>query len=275
VTTPAFWRKANRIVGSVLLAVVGLAALLGVFYTPFDPTDMDFTALLQPPSTTHWFGTDQYGRDLFSRVMWASALSLRTSFIAMATALLLGVSIGSASGYWAGAVDRVLTIINDSLMAFPVLLLALALTAVTGPTPAGVVIAIGLAYAPSVARVVRGIVLSVREREFVEASRVLGNSESYTLLRHILPNCVSPLTVLGTSLFASALLVESALSFLGVGVPAPAATWGGLLADSREFIGRASWLSLFPGLSICLTLLGVNLLGDALRDHLDPRMSKL
>jgi peptide/nickel transport system permease protein len=126
-----------------------------------------------------------------------------------------------------------------------------------------------------VARVVRGIVLSVREREFVEASRVLGNSESYTLLRHILPNCVSPLTVLGTSLFASALLVESALSFLGVGVPAPAATWGGLLADSREFIGRASWLSLFPGLSICLTLLGVNLLGDALRDHLDPRMSKL
>lgn len=271
----SFWRGSNRIIGGGLLAIVCAAALISLVYTPYDPTETDFAALLQPPSSSHWFGTDQYGRDLLSRVIWASAISMRTSFLAMCAALVVGILIGGVSGYWGGAIDRALTIINDALMAFPALLVALALTAVMGPSPTGVILALAVAFAPSVARIVRGVVLSIREREFVEASRVLGNSELYTLLRHVLPNCITPLTVIGTSVFAGALLVESALSFLGLGVPPPAATWGGLLADSREFVGRASWLSLFPGLSISITLLGVNLLGDALRDRLDPRMNNL
>jgi peptide/nickel transport system permease protein len=161
---------------------------------------------------------------------------------------------------------------NNALLAFPGLLLALGLLAVVGANKYGIILALGLAYTPSVTRIVRGTVLSLREKEFIESSRVLGNSELYTMFRHVLPNCVAPLTVLATSMFGWVVLAESALSFLGLGVPPPAPTWGNMLAAARPFMAQASYLSILPGLAIALALLGINLLGDAVRDRLDPRM---
>jgi peptide/nickel transport system permease protein len=165
--------------------------------------------------------------------------------------------------------------VNNALLAFPGILLALGLLAVLGANQYGIILALGIAYTPSMARVVRGATLSLREREFIEASKVMGNGELYTMARHILPNCIAPITVLATSMFGWAILSESALSFLGLGVPPPAPTWGNMLAAGRPFIQQAVWLGLFPGLCIALTLLGINLLGDALRDRLDPRMRGL
>jgi peptide/nickel transport system permease protein len=176
------------------------------------------------------------------------------------------------SGYSRGWFDRIVMSFNDALLAFPGILLALGLLAVLGANKYGIIVALGIAYSPSVARIVRGTVLSIREREFIAASRVIGNSEAYTMMRHVLPNCLAPLTVLTTSMFGWVLLAESSLSFLGLGVPPPAPTWGNMLASARPYIGQAVWLAVLPGLCISLTLLGINLLGDALRDRLDPRM---
>lgn len=215
------------------------------------------------------FGQGPFRKDRSAaRFRQQGSISLLTVILAVGAGTALGVFTGFVRGW----VDRVLMAFNDALLAFPGILLALGLLAVFGANKYGIIFALGIAYIPSVARVVRGTVLSLREREFVEASRVMGNSEAYTMWRHILPNCIAPLTVLATSLFGWVLLAESALSFLGLGVPPPAPTWGNMLAASRAFIAQAAWLGIFPGLCISLTLLGINLLGDAVRDRLDPRM---
>jgi peptide/nickel transport system permease protein len=266
-----FLGRPNAAAGSLLLALVALAALLGAVHTPFDPIELNAGDALEPPSLRHWFGTDQYGRDVFSRILIGAGVSLRVSLLTVACAVAAGVLVGALTGYLGGWLDRLAMVFVDALMAFPGLLLALAILTVLGPSPYGVVGALGLAFTPSVVRVVRGTVLSIREKEYVEASRVMGNGELFTVFRHVLPNCVSPLIVLATLLLGRTLLAESALSFLGLGVPPPAPTWGGMLADSRPFVATATWLSVFPGVAICLSLLGVNLLGDALRDELDPR----
>jgi len=185
-----------------------------------------------------------------------------------------GVLVGATSGFLRGWFDRFLMMINDALLAFPGILMALGLLAVFGANKNGIILALALAYMSSVIRVVRGTVLSLREREFVEASRVMGNSEIYTMVRHILPNCLAPVLAMATSMCGWAILAESSLSFLGLCVPPPAPTWGNMLAGSRNFIEQAVWLGIFPGLAISLSLLGINLLGDALRDRLDPRMRK-
>jgi peptide/nickel transport system permease protein len=187
-------------------------------------------------------------------------------------ALAIGVVLGTIGGYFRGWPDRVLMSVTDALLAFPGILLALGLLAVFGPNAAGLVCALGLAFSPSVARIVRGTVMSIRERDFVDASRLMGNSHLETIRRHVLPNSIAPLTVLATSMLGWALLAESALSFLGLGVAPPAPTWGNMLSASRAFLGQAPWLGVFPGLAITLTLLGINLLGDGLRDLIDPRM---
>ncbi len=262
----------NIVIGGAIIGTVAAAALLGVVWTPYDPLKINFVARLAAPEAAHLLGTDEFGRDVLSRLMAAAGTSVMISLTTVAAAGLAGTAVGLVSGYLRGWTDRILMAFNDSLLAFPAILLALGLLAVTGANVYGIIGALGLAYTPSVARIVRGTVLSLREREFVEASRVMGNSEVYTVLRHILPNCLAPLTVLATSMFGWVLLAESALSFLGLGVPPPAPTWGNMLAASRPFIGQAVWLGIFPGLCISLTLLGINLLGDALRDKLDPRM---
>jgi len=258
-------------IGVGLIGVAVFSVLAGFIYLPHDPLSLDLDHRLQSPSAGFWLGTDQYGRDLFSRLLAAGQLSIGVSAATVAVAVLLGTLIGAIAGYLGGWTDRTLVMVLDAVMAFPRLLLVLAFLSVMGPSVGAVVVALGIAFTPTVARVVRSTVLSLRRREFVEASRVLGNGGVYTLVCHVLPNCLSPLIVTATTLFATALLLESALSFLGLGVPPPRATWGGLLADSRPFIAQAPWLSIFPGLAISVVLLGGNLLGDALRDALDPK----
>ena len=262
----------NALIGGVLIGTLVVVATIGSVWTPVDPLRLSFRYKLAPPSSLYWLGTDEFGRDVLSRLMAGAATSVWISILTVTLAVVLGTVIGLFSGYMRGWVDRVVMAFNDALLAFPGILLALGLLAVVGANKYGIILALGIAYTPSVARIVRGTVLSLREKEFIAASRVMGNSELFTMARHILPNCIAPLTVLATSMFGYVLLAESSLSFLGLGVPPPAPTWGNMLAGSRPYIGQAMWLGIFPGLCISLTLLGINLLGDAVRDRLDPRM---
>jgi peptide/nickel transport system permease protein len=264
----------NAAVGGTLVLLVVAVALVSLFHTPHDPLGMAFEDRLQPPSAHHWLGTDEFGRDVASRLMTAAATSIGVSLLTVAVALTLGCTLGGIAGYFGGWVDRTTSVVIDALMSIPALLLALGIMAAVGPLRWGVVFALGIAYTPTVARVVRGQVLSLRAREFVEASRVLGNSDLYTLVRHVVPNTITPLTVIATAIFGNALLAETALSFLGLGVPPPSPTWGGMMADGREHLSNAPWLSIFPGIAVSLALLGINLAGDALRDRLDPRLQR-
>jgi len=263
---------ANAAAGGAIIAIVLAAALLGAVWTPRDPLGISFASRLKPPSAQFWLGTDEFGRDVLSRLMVGASTSVWISLLTVSFAIVLGTAIGVLTGFVRGWTDRIIMAFNNALLAFPGLLLALGLLAVVGANKYGIILALGLAYTPSVTRIVRGTVLSLREREFIESSRVLGNSEAYTMARHVLPNCVAPLTVLATSMFGWVILAESALSFLGLGVPPPAPTWGNMLASARPFMAQATYLSIFPGICISLTLLGINLLGDAVRDRLDPRM---
>lgn len=262
----------SALVGATILGTLACVAAVGAFWTPHDPLALNFEAQLVPPGTTYWLGTDEFGRDELSRLMVGATTSGTISVLAVGCAVLAGTVLGVLTGFLRGAVDRIVMAVNDALLAFPGILLALGLLAVFGANRYGIIAALAVAYTPSVTRIVRGSVLSLREREFIDASRVMGNSEAYTMWRHVLPNCIAPLTVLATSMFGWALLSESALSFLGLGVPPPAPTWGNMLAASRPHFEEAVWLGIFPGACISLTLLGINLLGDALRDRLDPRM---
>jgi peptide/nickel transport system permease protein len=268
-------RRPNAMVGAPLLALIFVAALVGRFYTPYDPMDIDLAMRLHAPSTAHWLGTDEWGRDVLSRLLVGAGVSVSISCVTVVLAVLGGTLLGASTAFFGGWIERIVITVLDALLAFPSLIMALGIMAVFGPSSYGVVIALSLAYLPSVARVVRSSVLSLREKEFIEASRVMGNSEMFTLLRHILPNCLAPIIVLATALFGWALLAESSLSFLGLGVPPPASSWGGMLSDSRNHITHAPWLAIVPGVTISLSLLAINLFGDALRDQFDPRMKNL
>ncbi|OWT64065.1 ABC transporter permease [Candidimonas nitroreducens] len=263
---------ANALVGGAIVALVVAAAVMGVLWTPHNPLQINFAARLQPPGARFLLGTDEFGRDELSRLMAGASISVWISLLTVAFAVVAGTIIGVVTGFVRGWTDRIIMAFNNALLAFPGLLLALGLLAVLGANEYGIILALGLAYTPAVTRVVRGSVLSLREKEFIEASRVMGNSELYTMCRHVLPNCVAPLTVLTTSMFGWVILAESALSFLGLGVPPPAPTWGNMLAAARPFMAQATYLSILPGLCIALALLGINLLGDAIRDLLDPHM---
>ena len=264
--------RANAVLGGVLVSVVGLMALLSVVWTPADPLKLNVRMRLNAPSLQFLLGTDEFGRDVLSRVMAGAGTSMLVAGTTVLLALLLGVVVGLVPGYARGWVDRILMVFNDALLAFPGILLALGIMVIIGANKWGIVLALGLAYAPTAVRVVRGTVLSLREKEYIEASRVIGNSGTRTLFVHVLPNCIAPLVVLATSMFGWVILSESALSFLGLGVPPPAPTWGNMLSSGRPYIESAAWLGISPGVCIALTLLGINLLGDALRDWLDPRM---
>ncbi|WMD18137.1 ABC transporter permease [Achromobacter seleniivolatilans] len=263
---------ANALLGGILVAVVLIAAIMGAVWTPHDPLKINFVSRLKPPGGAFLLGTDEFGRDELSRLLAGASSSVWISLLTVTFAIVVGTAIGTLTGFVRGWTDRIIMAFNNALLAFPGLLLALGLLAVVGANKYGIILALGLAYTPSVTRIVRGTVLSLREKEFIESSRVLGNSELYTMFRHVLPNCVAPLTVLATSMFGWVILAESALSFLGLGVPPPAPTWGNMLAAARPFMAQASYLSILPGLAIALALLGINLLGDAVRDRFDPRM---
>ena len=262
----------NALIGIAIVGLIVAAALVSLAWTPHDPLRINFGSRLKLPGGRYLLGTDEFGRDELSRLMAGAATSVWIAVLTVTFSIVAGSIVGVLTGFLRGWTDRIIMAFNNALLAFPGLLLALGLLAVVGANQYGIVLALGLAYTPSVTRIVRGTVLSLREKEFIESSRVLGNSELYTMVRHVLPNCTAPLTVLATSMFGWVILAESALSFLGLGVPPPAPTWGNMLASARPFMAQASYLSILPGLCIALTLLGINLLGDAVRDWLDPRM---
>jgi peptide/nickel transport system permease protein len=262
----------NALFGIAIVGLIAVAALISLVWTPHDPLRINFGSRLKLPGGLYLLGTDEFGRDELSRLMAGAATSVWIAVLTVGFSIVVGSIVGVLTGFLRGWTDRIVMAFNNALLAFPGLLLALGLLAVVGANQYGIILALGLAYTPSVTRIVRGTVLSLREKEFIESSRVLGNSELYTMVRHVLPNCTAPLTVLTTSMFGWVILAESALSFLGLGVPPPAPTWGNMLASARPFMAQASYLSILPGLCIALTLLGINLLGDAVRDWLDPRM---
>jgi peptide/nickel transport system permease protein len=259
------------LIGAGLVGLLLLVVAIAFVWTPQNPLSVDLDARLAGPSARHLLGTDQFGRDILSRAMAGARISVLLGIATVTCTVTLGLVIGTLAGYLRGPVEAALMMVNDALMAFPGMLLALALIAVMGPGAASIIVALTFAYLPSVVRVVRASVLSIRTREYVEASRVMGNSELYSMLRHVVPNTVPQVAVLATSMFGWVLLSESALSFLGVGIPAPAPTWGNMLASARPYLNGDAWLAVVPGLCITLALLGVNLLSDALRDLFDPR----
>jgi peptide/nickel transport system permease protein len=272
--SPIATPRPNAVIGGLLVGLLLLVVALGFVWTPYDPIAIDLDHPLAPPSAAHWFGADEFGRDVLSRAMLGARISGVIALGVVAIAVTAGLLLGLIAGFVGGWVDRAMMIVNDAILAFPGILLALALMAVLGPSDRSLILALSIAYLPSIVRVVRSSVLSVREREFVEASKVAGDSAAYTMLRHVLPNALPPVIVLATSLFGWAILTESALSFLGVGVPPPTPTWGNMLSSSRPYMEYAAWLGVAPGMCIALTLLGVNMLGDALRDWLDPRRTQ-
>ncbi len=263
--------------GMVGLVIVSLVILLAVFapvVTSVDPYSMSRIDSLQGPSRSHLMGTDELGRDLFSRVVYGARTSLTVAASAVVIATLIGTPIGIIAGYFEGWVDSLSMRVMDVVFAFPALLLALAITAFLGPNLRNATLALGIVYAPGFARIVRGPVLSAKHQEYVEASRVSGASTSRILVRHILPNVISPLIVSATVTFSFALLAEAALSYLGLGAQPPEPSWGAMLSGGRRFMETVPSLAIFPGLAIMVTVLGTNLLGDALRDVLDPRLRK-
>jgi peptide/nickel transport system permease protein len=262
----------NAVFGGLVVALLFIAAVFGPFIVPHDPMRLNLMARMSGFGPDHWLGTDEFGRDILSRLITGARTSGWIALSTVAFALFTGTVFGTLAGFLRGWIDRVIMMVNDAFLAFPGLLLALGYMAVFGASRNGIIIALGLAYMPVVVRVVRATVMSIREREYVEASRVTGNSELVTMIRHVLPNCVAPVTVLATTMFGWIILSESALSFLGLGVPPPAPSWGNMLSTARPYISQAPHLIILPGLCISITLLGVNLLGDAVRDWLDPKM---
>jgi peptide/nickel transport system permease protein len=259
------------VVSGAILIVIAVVALTADWIAPFGVNDVNVPDALQGPSGAHWFGTDELGRDVFSRVLVATQASLRVAVISVAFAVVVGVTIGVVSGYRGGWLDTIFMRVVDVMFAFPVLLLALAVVAILGPGLTTTILAIGIVYTPIFARVARAPALALKAREFVEAARTFGSTQRYILTRHLLLNLIAPLTVTITLALAWSLLTESGLSFLGLGSQPPAPSLGVMLAESKSMMTRSPWLMLFPGLTIMLAILGFNLLGDALRDILDPR----
>ncbi|HVW93241.1 MAG TPA: ABC transporter permease [Devosia sp.] len=261
----------GRIGGFIILVYLLLALAAAVGLTPHDPIAQDRLHRLSPPDPSFWMGTDLFGRDVLSRLMAGIEQSFIVAFLSVIISALAGVAIGLLSAWWGGLWDGTLMRLMDILLAFPAVLLALLIVTVLGPGTFTSVIAIAIVYTPIFARVARGPALSLKSREFVEAARTFGSSQIYVLTRHLLLNLVAPLTVQVTLALAWALLTEAALSFLGLGTQPPAPSLGLMLADSKNLLETAPWLMLFPGLAVMLGILGFNLLGDALRDIVDPR----
>jgi peptide/nickel transport system permease protein len=259
-------------VGLCFITVFVLFALLAPWIAPYDPAFIDLPHRLAPPSAQHWFGTDELGRDILSRIIFGARISMLVGASVVAGSLLLGLIIGSLAGYYGGRIDRfVNVIVMNAFLSFPGFLLAIAFVAFVGPGIFNLILALVIGGWVGYARLVRAQVLAVREREFVEAARALGASDARILTRHILPNMIQPVIVQSAIGMAGAILAEATMSFLGLGVPPPTASWGSMLNDGRSHLFDAPHLVLFPAMAVMLAVLSFNFLGDALRDYLDPR----
>ncbi len=259
--------------GLIILSLLILSAVLAPQLAPYDPLEMDFTVRLAPPSAEHWFGTDEFGRDILSMLLYGGRISLLVGVVAVTFALFFGVTFGVLAGYFP-KLDNLIMRITDVWLAFPTFLLAIAIVAILGPGLTNAMIAVGVASTPQYIRVVRGAVLSVKEQEYIAAAKALGARNGRIILSHVLPNVMAPIIILSTLQFGSAILSAAGLSFLGLGVQPPTPEWGAMAFASRSYIRQAIWMGIFPGVAILLMVLGFNLLGDGLRDVLDPRMKQ-
>lgn len=270
------WKRFSRnrlaVFGLITIAALALIALLAPVVSPSDPTAINVYKVLSPPSSTHLFGTDELGRDVLARMIWGSRVSLKVGFVAVGIAISIGVLIGAAAGFYGGSVDSVLMRFVDVMLAFPTLFLILAVIAILEPSISTIMIIIGLTGWMNVARLVRAEFLTLKERDFIAAARAAGAADVRLIFRHILPNALAPVFVSATFGIAGAILTESGLSFLGLGVQPPDPSWGNILTAGKDNITVAWWLSVFPGIAILITVLSYNLVGEGLRDALDPRL---
>ncbi len=260
------------VTGSVVVAGLFIVAVFAPWLAPYEPTDLNLKMILTPPSANHLFGTDQLGRDVLSRMIWGSRISLLVGFVSTGIAVLIGIVLGSIAGYYGKWVDTIIMRLVDIMLCFPTFFLILAVIAFLEPSIWNIMIIIGLTGWMGVTRLVRADFITLKERDFVQAARAIGARDFRIIFIHILPNAMASLLVAATLGIAGAILTESALSFLGIGVQPPMASWGNILTDGKDNIDIAWWLSLFPGLAIFLTVLSYNLLGEAIRDSLDPRL---
>lgn len=258
----------------VFIAVIAAFAVFAPLIAPYNPAHMDTNNILTPPSASHIFGTDTLGRDIFSRIVYGSRISLSIGFIAAGLAVLVGIFFGSIAGYYGGCVDSVMMRFVDIMLCFPAFFLILAVIAILEPSIFNIMAVIGLTSWMGAARLIRAEVLTLKERDFVTASRVMGAGDAWIILRHLIPNAIGPVLVSATLGIGGAILVESALSFLGIGVQPPTPSWGNILMDGKATLGVAWWLTIFPGIFILLTVLAYNLLGEGLRDILEPRLKE-
>jgi peptide/nickel transport system permease protein len=266
------FRNKRTLGGFSVVCFLILVALFAPFLTPYDPSSIDLSRRLVGPSTEHLLGTDQLGRDLFARMIYGSRISLSVGFVAVGISILIGILLGSLAGYFGGWVDRLLMRGVDIMLCFPTFFLILSVVALLEPNIFTIMAVIGATSWMGVARLIRAEILSLKEQEFILAARAIGAGPSRIILRHLIPNAMTPVLVSATLGVASAVLVESSLSFLGIGVQPPTPSWGNILTEGKSVLGIAWWLTLFPGLAILVTVLAYNLLGEGLRDLLDPRV---
>ena len=266
-------RRRSVLIGVVILTVIVLLAVLAPVIAPYVPNKLSIVNRLKPPGGTWWFGTDEFGRDVFSRTVYAGRLSLLVGASVVFFASVVGVTLGLLAGFFRG-LDTPIARVIDAMMAFPDILLAIALVAALGPSLTTVIVALGIVYAPRLARIVRASTLVIRDLPYVEAARALGVPTWRIMTRHVLRNLVSPILVQATFIFAYSMLAEAGLSFLGLGVSPEIPTWGTMIAAGRQYVGQADWMTLFPGVAIVLSVLSLQMVGDGLRDLLDPRLRK-
>ncbi len=269
-----YFRHPGLATGSIILVFLLLVALLAPWLAPYPPMKTNMANTLAPMSSVHWLGTDQYGRDVFSRILLGTQISLKVAFAVVALSLTAGTLIGALAGFAGGWTERITVVIIDILLAFPGFLFALALVAARGSSLESVILAVAIAFTPRVAAVMRSVVLTIKPRPFIEASRAIGMTETRVLLRHVIPNALPPVIVVATVSAATAILAEAGLSFLGLGVQPPTPTWGNIISDGNALITTNPWISLAAGFSIALAVIAFNLLGDGLRDTLDPQMRR-
>ena len=264
-------RRKSAVVGLVIIVVLVLVALLAPLIAPYDPAQQGWTAIRKPPSAQHWLGTDESGRDLLSRVIYGARASLLAGVVSISIALTFGVPVGLLAGYGGRWIDALIGRITDAMLAVPFLILAIALAAFLGPSLQNAMIAIGVTATPIFVRLTRGQVMAVKVEDYVEAARAVGNPPVRIALRHILPNILPALIVQATISIATAIIAEASLSFLGLGQQPPAPSWGSMLNTAQRFLTNAPWMAVWPGLAIFLAVLSFNILGDGLRDALDPK----
>ncbi|WP_105420064.1 ABC transporter permease [Neorhizobium sp. T25_27] len=268
-----FLKRKTVALGLIVIVVFVLLAVFAPWIAPYSPSKLSIVNRLKPPSEIYWFGTDEFGRDIFSRTIFAGRLSLLVGAAVVSLSAIIGVTLGLLAGFFQ-KLDTPIARLIDAMMAFPDILLAIALVAALGPSLVTVIIALSIVYSPRLARIVRASTLVIRELPYVEAAKALGISTFHIMTRHVLRNLISPILVQGTFLFASAMLAEAGLSFLGLGVSPEIPTWGTMIASGRQYIGQADWMTYFPGFAIILSVLSLQMVGDGLRDMLDPRLRK-